>query len=60
MKATKEWGPCSCDCGSRIMAGDEMNVVDGALYLAGHENNRRTRFIKAIPKEEEPRKLHKK
>jgi hypothetical protein len=28
-----------------------MVVVEGSLYLAGHEVNRRTRFIETIKKE---------
>lgn len=60
MKATKDWGPCNCDCGKHINPGDEMTIVDGSLFLAGHENNRRTRFIEAIKKDEEPKKVKKK
>jgi hypothetical protein len=52
MKATKDWGPCGCDCGKTIASGDEMVMVDGALYLAGHENNRRTRIMPAVKREE--------
>ncbi len=60
MKASKEWGPCNCDCGTRIKAGDEMIVIDGDFFLAGHENARRTRFIETIKKGEKPKKLKKK
>ena len=60
MKATKDWGPCNCDCGEHIKPGDEMVNVDGNLYLAGHENLRRTRFIETVKKEGAPKKLKKK
>ena len=51
MKSSKDWGPCSCDCGKKILPGDEMSVVEGSLFLAGHETNRRTRYIKTIKKD---------
>ncbi len=54
MKASKEWGYCSCECGNKIMPGDEMVNVDGFLFLAGHEENKRTRFTKTIKKEKKP------
>ncbi len=51
MKASKDWGLCNCDCGEHIQQGCDMVVVEGSLYLAGHEVNRRTRFIETIKKE---------
>jgi len=60
MKATKDWGLCNCDCGEHIKPGDQMVVLDGSLYLAGHENNRRTRFIETIKKDKEPKDTPKK
>lgn len=64
MKATKDWGLCNCDCGEHIKPGDEMVVLEGSLFLAGHENNRRTRFIETIKKDtvpgDTPKKVRKK
>jgi hypothetical protein len=60
MKATKDWGLCNCDCGEHIKPGDEMVVLDGSLYLVGHENNRRTRFIETIKKDASPDDIPKK
>ncbi len=60
MKATKDWGLCNCDCGEHIKPGDQMVVLDGSLYLSGHENNRRTRFIETIKKDKEPKDTAKK
>ncbi len=64
MKATKDWGLCNCDCGEHIKPGSEMTILDGSLFLAGHENNRRTRFIETIkkgtPLPEKAKKLKKK
>ena len=58
MKSSKNWGACSCDCGKNISAGDEISLVEGIMYLAGHENNRRTRQI-AIVQSEKTDKKHK-
>jgi hypothetical protein len=60
MKATKDWGPCSCDCGKNISSGCEIVMLDGAMYLSGHQNNRRTRQMAAIPVEPAPAKKKKK
>lgn len=39
MTATKFWGACSCfECGRNIQAGDPITILDGSLYLAGHES----------------------
>ncbi|MBD3242431.1 MAG: hypothetical protein GF331_17710 [Chitinivibrionales bacterium] len=51
MKATRNWGPCACECGKNIGPGDEMVMFEGAMYLAGHEKERRTRRMNAIPVE---------
>jgi len=59
MKATKEWGLCSCECGKTIKAGDEMVMFEGAMYLAGHEKERRTRTMAAIKKDALPEKAKK-
>ena len=38
IKSTKFWGPCACDrCGKNIVAGDELSIVQGLLYINGHE-----------------------
>jgi hypothetical protein len=62
MKSSRDWGACSCDCGKNISNGDEITLVDGVMYLAGHENNRRTRTIAIVPsdKPEKQRKAKKK
>jgi len=48
MKATRDWGPCSCECGRSIKTGDEMTMFEGAIYLAGHEKDRQTRRMNAL------------
>ena len=48
MKASRNWGPCSCSCGENISTGDDFVMFEGAMYLAGHEE-RRTRSMPAIP-----------
>lgn len=48
MKATRNWGPCGCECGRNIMVGDEMTMIEGAIYLAGHEKDRRTRRMATL------------
>ena len=53
MKATRDWGPCSCDCGRTIVPGCEIVMMDGAMYLAGHQNNRRTRQMAAVEPDED-------
>ena len=52
MKATKDWGPCCCECGITIAPGSEMVMFEGAMYLAGHEKERRTRTMAAIRRDE--------
>jgi hypothetical protein len=47
MRATRDWGPCACDCGKNIVPGEEMTIVEGQMYLIGHEE-RKTRQIQAI------------
>lgn len=47
MIASKDWGPCFCNCGKNISRGDEFLVVNGGMYLRGHEE-RATREIPAI------------
>jgi hypothetical protein len=37
MKATKDWGQCSCDCGKSINKGDEFVIIVGDMYLLGHD-----------------------
>lgn len=49
MKATRNWGPCACECGKSIGPGDEMVMFEGGMYLAGHEKERRTRRMNVIP-----------
>jgi hypothetical protein len=56
MKATRDWGPCACQCGSNITPGSEMVMFEGAMYLAGHEQQRRTRSMAALPKSDGARK----
>jgi len=53
MKASKDWGPCRCNCGKNIQTGSEFVMIEGAMYLAGHES-KRTRHIPAIKPEREP------
>lgn len=48
MKASKDWGPCGCNCGESIKNGSEFVIVDGTMYLVGHED-RRTRTIPIVP-----------
>jgi hypothetical protein len=47
MKASREWGECSCNCGHTIKVGDEMVIVEGMMYLVGHEE-RKTRQMQAL------------
>jgi len=56
MKATKDWGPCSCECGKSIVPGSEMVMFEGAMYLAGHEKERRTRTMAAVKRDDVPPK----
>jgi hypothetical protein len=37
MKASKDWGPCACNCGESIRQDAEFVIVEGAMYLCGHE-----------------------
>jgi len=37
MEATKNWVQCSCECGKIVGVGEEMIILDGSAYLAGHE-----------------------
>ncbi|MDD5675292.1 MAG: hypothetical protein PHC61_14070 [Chitinivibrionales bacterium] len=60
MKTSKNWGPCSCDCGKNMEAGQEIVIFDGSLYLAGHENRRKTTQISVVKKEENKPKAGKK
>jgi hypothetical protein len=39
MKASKDWGPCSCNCGKSISKDAEFVIVEGTLYLSGHDKN---------------------
>ena len=55
MKASREWGPCSCNCGKSISTGDEFVMLDGCMYLVGHEE-RRTRQIPVVKRDEPPKK----
>lgn len=54
MKATRNWGPCACECGKEITSGDEMVMFEGAMYLAGHESQRRTRTMAAVKRDAPP------
>jgi hypothetical protein len=36
MKATRDWGKCTCGCGETIKPGVEMGINEGALILKGH------------------------
>lgn len=56
MKATKSWGSCSCECGKEIKTGDDMVMFEGAMYLAGHEKERRTRTMAAVRREDSSRR----
>jgi hypothetical protein len=47
MQASKEWGECACNCGKTIKAGDQMTIVEGMMYLLGHEE-RKTRQMQAL------------
>jgi hypothetical protein len=51
MIASKDWGPCNCNCGKNICKGDEFVIVEGSMYLLGHEE-RRTRQIPAFKTQE--------
>ena len=42
MKATKDWGQCSCDCGKSINKGDEFVIIEGDMYLLGHDEKSKT------------------
>ncbi len=50
MKASKNWGACACKCGKSICQGDEFVIIDGSMYLMGHQD-RRTRQMPAIKPE---------
>jgi len=39
MKASKDWGACSCNCGKAISKDAEFVIIEGSLYLSGHEKN---------------------
>ena len=54
MKATRNWGPCACECGKQIRSGDEMVMFEGSMYLKGHEQARRTRKMAAVKKNTPP------
>ena len=56
MKATKNWGPCACQCGKSITPGSKVVMFEGAMYLNGHEKERRTRSMAAIRKDTVPPK----
>lgn len=47
MKATRNWGPCACNCGRDIQPGDEFSMIEGAMYLRGHDE-KATRNIPAV------------
>ena len=47
MIASKNWGPCCCNCGKNINKGDEFTIFEGSMYLLGHEE-RRTRQMPTI------------
>jgi hypothetical protein len=47
MIASKNWGPCCCNCGKAVNKGDEFTIVEGSMYLLGHEE-RRTRQMPAV------------
>ncbi|MBD3420243.1 MAG: hypothetical protein GF398_09025 [Chitinivibrionales bacterium] len=49
MKATRNWGPCSCNCGETIVPESEFEMIGGAMYLKGHEG-KATRQIPAVKK----------
>ncbi|MBD3346327.1 MAG: hypothetical protein GF401_14830 [Chitinivibrionales bacterium] len=53
MNATKNWGLCFCNCGKNILPGDEFVIVDGGMYLAGHEI-KATRHMPAIQSDSPP------
>jgi hypothetical protein len=55
MKASKVWGPCACNCGKVIGSGDEFVLIEGAMFLVGHEE-RRTRSIPVVKSESAPKK----
>jgi hypothetical protein len=55
MKASKDWGPCRCNCGKNICSGNDFVMIEGAMYLEGHEN-KRTRQIPAVKPEPEREK----
>ncbi|MBD3321141.1 MAG: hypothetical protein GF350_08620 [Chitinivibrionales bacterium] len=59
MKATKNWGLCFCNCGQSIKPGDEFVIVDGGMYLAGHEV-KATRNMPAIKSGSSTKKSSKK
>jgi len=55
IKATKNWGPCACNCGKDIQSGDEFAMVAGSMYLRGHES-KATGYIPVVKKEPKAKK----
>jgi len=49
MKATKNWGQCACECGKIIGVGEEMIILDGCVFLAGHEPQEIKKDDKEVP-----------
>ena len=48
--ATKNWGPCACNCGKMIETGSQFAMVSGSMYLRGHES-KATGTIPAVKKQ---------
>ena len=59
MKASKDWGPCSCNCGKSISKDMEFVIVEGTFYLSGHNKNREKPQTPATKKRERARNLRK-
>ncbi|MBD3392007.1 MAG: hypothetical protein GF418_08035 [Chitinivibrionales bacterium] len=51
IRATKNWGPCACNCGKVIGSGDEFAMVSGSMYLKGHES-KATGMIPVVKKQD--------
>ena len=45
---------CACECGKNISPRSKMVIFEGAMYLAGHEQEHRTRSMAAIRRDKKP------